>query len=66
MRDCPMAEDEINDLKLLRELQLMCKKAEKWDSCVSFEEIWQVCSNQICNLKKNVGERIIEEYEDNK
>ncbi len=56
-----MTPDEIKDYNALTQIQDICNSAKSWDGEVSFEEIWQKCSDQKKHLKFYIGHRIVKE-----
>lgn len=56
-----MNPEEIKDYQLLKKIQNLCDETKEWDGPVSFENVWQACSNEIGLLKVVIGERIIME-----
>jgi len=56
-----MTPNEVKDYELLKKIQSMCDEAQGWECSVSFENIWQDCSNEIGFLKSNIGDRVIQE-----
>jgi hypothetical protein len=56
-----MTPDEIKDYQQLKKIQKLCDEAGQWDGPVSFEAVSEECRTQIRELKKSIGERVIED-----
>jgi len=56
-----MTPHELQCYKTLIQIQSLCDSSYTTDSPVSFEYIWQVCQDQLNQLKISIGERVIED-----
>lgn len=61
-----MSPDEIRDYHLLKKIQSLCDEAKEWSGSVTFEDVWQACSDEIRTLKSSIGDRVISEYLEDK